>query len=108
MTDDTTDQINTALEGHQHDLLDAVIAALWHYDTHEWVETSEDGTEIQREAPRPGAFSEALVAAIAKADPTNRDKLALGFPSHVAAVRIATEYPEGTAELRKTRDKLIT
>ncbi|MCX4596170.1 hypothetical protein OG819_42915 [Streptomyces sp. NBC_01549] len=47
-----------------------------------------------------GGFTESLVTAIDRADPPNRDRLALGFPEYVAAV-VAIQYdPNGVERLQ--------
>lgn len=48
-----------------------------------------------------GAFSMDLVMLIARADPTNRARLALGFPGYVAAVHLAQNVEGGTAKLQR-------
>lgn len=48
-----------------------------------------------------GSFTEQLITTIDVADPTNRDKLALGFPDYVAAV-VAIQYdPAGVSRLQQ-------
>lgn len=48
---------------------------------------------------RPGSFREALLNAIAKADPGNRMRLAESFPVECAAYTIASESPDGISIL---------
>ena len=54
-----------------------------------------DGT-----APEPGSFTKSLIATISYADPSNRGKLAEGFPGHVAAVELAKNHDGGIEYLR--------
>lgn len=49
---------------------------------------------------QPGGFNTALYAAIAKADPENRARLASAFPVQVAAYKIAADHPDGIDILR--------
>jgi hypothetical protein len=47
-----------------------------------------------------GSFTTFLLATIAAADPTNLDRLALGFPDYVAAVTAIQYDPDGTQRLQ--------
>lgn len=47
----------------------------------------------------PGSFTRTLIDAICKADPTNRIRLTLGFPGHVAAVDLAQTSSTGITTL---------
>lgn len=47
----------------------------------------------------PGSFVQALITAIARADPYNRARLGLGFPGYVAAVRLAEGRMDGMERL---------
>jgi len=49
---------------------------------------------------RAGSFTVRLIELITHADPTNRARLALGFPGYVAAVDIAQNTLGGTEHLR--------
>ncbi|MFE5368115.1 hypothetical protein [Streptomyces mirabilis] len=48
-----------------------------------------------------GSFTTDLLAAMGKADPTNLDRLALGFPAYVAAVTAIQYDPNGVAHLQR-------
>jgi hypothetical protein len=50
---------------------------------------------------RAGSFTVRLVDLITHADPTNRARLALGFPGYVAAVDLAQNDLDGMTELRR-------
>jgi hypothetical protein len=41
-----------------------------------------------------GSFTTALIRAIACADPSNKARLAAGFPAHVEAVELAQSAPD--------------
>lgn len=62
--------------------------ALWHF--------FPKGTGLRE----PGSFIQALVTAIAAADPHNQARLAYGFPGLVAAVQMLQGATEGTNRLR--------
>lgn len=47
----------------------------------------------------PGSFTSQLLAAIAAADPANRERLAYGFPGYVNAYNAAQEWDTGLAML---------
>jgi hypothetical protein len=47
-----------------------------------------------------GSFTTDLLSAMSKADPTNLDRLALGFPEYVAAVAAVQYDPNGVARLQ--------
>lgn len=47
-----------------------------------------------------GSFTTFLLTAIAAADPTNLDRLALGFPDYVAAVTAIQYDPDGAQRLQ--------
>jgi hypothetical protein len=47
-----------------------------------------------------GSFTTALLAAMGTADPSNLDRLALGFPEYVAAVTAIQYDPDGVAHLQ--------
>jgi hypothetical protein len=47
-----------------------------------------------------GSFTTDLLSAMGKADPTNLDRLALGFPEYVAAVTAIQYDPNGVAHLQ--------
>lgn len=69
----STDEITPVIARH----------VLWQYDC--------DG------GYRPGSFTAHLIATIGAADPSNRHRLALGFPGYVAAVE-QIETPGGGVE----------
>lgn len=48
-----------------------------------------------------GSFTQQLIALIARADPSNTARLALGFPAYVAAVVGMQNDPDGAAWLTK-------
>jgi len=48
-----------------------------------------------------GSFTTDLLSAMGKADPTNLDRLALGFPEYVAAVTAIQYDPDGVANLQR-------
>jgi len=50
---------------------------------------------------RAGSFTVRLVELITHADPSNRARLALGFPGYVAAVNLAQHSLGGMTELRR-------
>lgn len=54
----------------------------------------------------PGHFTHLLVMAAASADPTNLQRLALGFPEYVAAVRLARDVDGGIDVLRSIAGEL--
>jgi hypothetical protein len=47
-----------------------------------------------------GGFTTDLLSAMGKADPTNLDRLALGFPAYVAAITAVQYDPNGVAHLQ--------
>lgn len=65
---------------------DVAAHVLWHYGR-------EGGL-------KPGSFTRQLLAAIDAADPSNKDRLAAGFPGYVAAVTAIQYDPDGVAHLR--------
>jgi hypothetical protein len=72
------------MSGVRSEEITPTIAAhvLWHFDG------EVAGLE-------PGSFVAHLLRAIAAADPTNREGLALGFPGYVHAVDLASKHPQG-------------
>lgn len=67
--------------------LEVARAVLWHYgDTNLGIE--------------PGGFFSALILAISRADPENRDRLRASFPQHVIAVEAVKTQPWGLDWLR--------
>lgn len=52
-----------------------------------------------REGYQPGSFITALIKTIAAADPSNRARLALGFPGYVGAMTACTDHPGGLARV---------
>jgi hypothetical protein len=70
---------------------DEAAAVLWHYD--------DAGN--RRNLPEPGSFVQALIACIARADPQNRLRLALGFGGYVAAASLVEGRRDGITRLRK-------
>lgn len=77
--EDQPEQVITAHIAHQ---------VLWQF-----------GQAEDRIGYRPGGFHGALLYAIAKADTTNRARLAQGFPGYVAAVDLIEDHLDGVARL---------
>ena len=65
---------------------DVAAHVLWHYG-------HEGGL-------KPGDFTRQLLTTIGMADPTNRDRLAVGFPAYIAAVTAIEYDPDGVTHLR--------
>lgn len=47
-----------------------------------------------------GSFTQDLISLIDRADPSNQDRLAAGFPAYVAAVHAIQYDPDGTTRLK--------
>lgn len=52
-------------------------------------------------APKPGRFTEKLLEAYSSADPINRQRIALGFPSLASAFDLAANQMDGIAKLQE-------
>ena len=69
---------------------EAAATVLWHYT----------GREFPEAIPS-GGFYGALILAIAKADPINKNQLAMAYPTHVAFAILIEHVPDGVEVLRK-------
>lgn len=54
---------------------------------------------------RPGGFTTTLLDAIGKADSANQERLALGYPEHVRAMKLAMYTDTGMEFLAKGLEK---
>jgi hypothetical protein len=70
---------------------------LWHFS-----QQAEPGLAME-----PGSFVQALIVAIAAADPQNRGRLSLGFPGYAWAVTVAQDVDDGMERLREVARMML-